>query len=77
MSGKQEILFSIRVIRRCHISGLQRFYHQAMATTFEVIIVNEDDRYAGQASAAGPLGACCRPGNSGIRIWTEKIDSLM
>jgi thiamine biosynthesis lipoprotein len=34
------------------ISGLQRFYHQAMATTFEVVIVHEDDRYAGQAARA-------------------------
>jgi hypothetical protein len=30
------------------IPGLQRFYHQAMATTFEVIIVEEDASYAGQ-----------------------------
>ncbi len=34
------------------ISGLQRFYHQAMATTFEVIIVHEDACYAGQAARA-------------------------
>ena len=34
------------------IPGLQRFYHQAMATTFEVIIVEEDASYAGQAARA-------------------------
>jgi thiamine biosynthesis lipoprotein len=34
------------------ISGLQRFFHQAMATTFEVIIVHKDARYAGQAARA-------------------------
>jgi len=32
------------------IPGLHRFYHQAMATTFEVIIIYEDDRYARQAA---------------------------
>jgi len=32
------------------IPSLQRFYHQAMATTFEVIIIYEDTRYAGQAA---------------------------
>jgi len=32
------------------IPGLQCFYHQAMATTFEVIIIYEDTRYAGQAA---------------------------
>jgi len=34
------------------IPGLQRFFHQAMATTFEVIIVEEDASYAGQAARA-------------------------
>ena len=32
------------------IPSLQRFYHEAMATTFEVIIVDDDARYAGQAA---------------------------
>ena len=34
------------------IEGMLRFSHEAMATTFEVIIVHEDDRYARQAAAA-------------------------
>ena len=31
---------------------MKRFSHEAMATTFEVIIVHEDERYAGQAAVA-------------------------
>jgi len=31
---------------------MKRFCHEAMATTFEVIIVYDDDRYARQAAAA-------------------------
>ena len=34
------------------IAGMKRFYHEAMATTFEVIVVHEDGRYAQQAAAA-------------------------
>jgi thiamine biosynthesis lipoprotein len=34
------------------IPGMKRFSHEAMATTFEVIIVHEDDRYARQAATA-------------------------
>ncbi|MHC4482899.1 MAG: FAD:protein FMN transferase [Planctomycetota bacterium] len=34
------------------ISGSRRFSHEAMATTFEVIILHEDARYAQQASRA-------------------------
>jgi thiamine biosynthesis lipoprotein len=34
------------------VSGLHCFYHQAMAATFEVIIAQEDARYAGQAARA-------------------------
>ncbi|MHC4560898.1 MAG: FAD:protein FMN transferase [Planctomycetota bacterium] len=34
------------------IPGMKRFSHEAMATTFELIIVHEDDRYARQAAAA-------------------------
>jgi len=34
------------------IPGMKRFCHEAMATTFEVIIVYDDDRYARQAAAA-------------------------
>ncbi|MFZ2145876.1 MAG: FAD:protein FMN transferase [Sedimentisphaerales bacterium] len=34
------------------IPGLKRFCHEAMATTFEVIVVHEDARYARQAAAA-------------------------
>jgi thiamine biosynthesis lipoprotein len=37
----------------CHsIAGMKRFSHEAMATTFEVIVVHGDDRYARQAAAA-------------------------
>ena len=34
------------------IDGMMRFSHEAMATTFEVIIVHEDERYASQAAVA-------------------------
>jgi thiamine biosynthesis lipoprotein len=34
------------------IQGMKRFCHEAMATTFEVIVVYEDTRYARQAAAA-------------------------
>ncbi|MHC4173720.1 MAG: FAD:protein FMN transferase [Planctomycetota bacterium] len=34
------------------IAGMKRFSHEAMATTFEVIVVHEDVRYARQAAAA-------------------------
>ncbi len=34
------------------IPGMKRFCHEAMATTYEVIIVHDDDRYARQAAAA-------------------------
>jgi len=34
------------------IPGMKRFSHEAMATTFEIIIVHEDDRYARQAATA-------------------------
>ena len=34
------------------IPGMQRFSHEAMATTFEVMVVHEDTRYAQQAAAA-------------------------
>jgi thiamine biosynthesis lipoprotein len=34
------------------ISGLKRFYHDAMATTYELIMVEDDDNYARQAAAA-------------------------
>ena len=34
------------------IPGMKRFSHEAMATTFEVIVVHEDARYARQAAAA-------------------------
>ncbi|HUT28395.1 MAG TPA: flippase activity-associated protein Agl23 [Sedimentisphaerales bacterium] len=34
------------------LSGVQRFCHDAMATTFEVMIVHEDARYARQAALA-------------------------
>ncbi len=34
------------------IPGMKRFSHEAMATTFEVIIVHEDERYARQAAVA-------------------------
>ena len=37
----------------CHsIPGMKRFCHEAMATTYEVIMVHDDDRYARQAAAA-------------------------
>jgi thiamine biosynthesis lipoprotein len=34
------------------IPGMKRFCHEAMATTFEVIVVHDDARYAQQAAAA-------------------------
>ncbi len=34
------------------IPGMKRFSHEAMATTFQVIVVHEEDRYARQAAAA-------------------------
>jgi len=34
------------------VAGMRRFCHEAMATTFEVMVVHEDERYAGQAAAA-------------------------
>jgi thiamine biosynthesis lipoprotein len=34
------------------IAGMKRFSHEAMATTFEIIIVHEDERYARQAAIA-------------------------
>ncbi len=34
------------------IPGMKRFCHEAMATTFEVIMVYDDDRYARQAAVA-------------------------
>lgn len=34
------------------ISGMKRFSHEAMATTFEILVVHEDERYARQAAAA-------------------------
>jgi thiamine biosynthesis lipoprotein len=34
------------------IPGMKRFCHEAMATTYEVIMVYDDDRYARQAAAA-------------------------
>jgi thiamine biosynthesis lipoprotein len=34
------------------IPGMKRFSHEAMATTFEIIVVYEDERYARQAAAA-------------------------
>ncbi len=34
------------------IPGMKRFCHEAMATTYEVIMVHDDDRYARQAAAA-------------------------
>jgi len=33
-------------------SGMKRFSHEAMATTFEIIIAHEDERYARQAATA-------------------------
>jgi len=34
------------------ISGIHHFYHDAMAATFEIIILHEDSRYAQQAARA-------------------------
>lgn len=34
------------------IPGMKRFSHEAMATTFEVIVIHEDEKYARQAAAA-------------------------
>ena len=34
------------------IAGMKRFSHEAMATTFELLIVHEDERYACQAAVA-------------------------
>jgi len=34
------------------VPGMKRFSHEAMATTFEILIVHEDERYARQAAAA-------------------------
>ncbi len=34
------------------VAGMKRFSHEAMATTYEVIVVHDDERYAGQAAAA-------------------------
>ena len=34
------------------IPGVKRFSHEAMATTFEVIVVHDDEKYARQAAAA-------------------------
>jgi len=34
------------------IPGMKRFSHEAMATTYEVIVVHEDEQYARQAAAA-------------------------
>jgi len=34
------------------IRGMKRFSHEAMATTFEILVVHEDERYARQAAAA-------------------------
>ncbi|MBL7187489.1 MAG: FAD:protein FMN transferase [Phycisphaerae bacterium] len=34
------------------LAGMKRFSHEAMATTFEILIVHEDDRYALQAAIA-------------------------
>lgn len=34
------------------IPGMKRFSHEAMATTYEVIVVHEDEQYAKQAAAA-------------------------
>lgn len=41
------------VDRNCaSIEGMKRFSHEAMATTYELLIVHEDDRYAAQAAVA-------------------------
>jgi thiamine biosynthesis lipoprotein len=34
------------------LAGMKRFSHEAMATTFEILIVHEDERYARQAATA-------------------------
>ncbi len=34
------------------IRGMKRFSHEAMATTFEILVVHEDERYVRQAAAA-------------------------
>ena len=34
------------------VPGMKRFSHEAMATTFEILIVHEEERYARQAAAA-------------------------
>jgi thiamine biosynthesis lipoprotein len=34
------------------IDGMKRFSHEAMATTFELLIMHEDERYASQAAVA-------------------------
>lgn len=34
------------------VAGMKRFSHEAMATTFEVIVVHEDENYARQVAAA-------------------------
>ena len=34
------------------VPGMKRFSHEAMATTYEVIVVHEDERYAQQAAVA-------------------------
>ncbi len=34
------------------IPGMRRFSHEAMATTFEILVVHEDERYARQAATA-------------------------
>ncbi len=34
------------------VPGMKRFSHEAMATTFEILIVHEDERYGRQAAAA-------------------------
>lgn len=35
------------------IAGIHRFPHQAMAATFEILIVHEDAQYAQQAAWGG------------------------
>jgi thiamine biosynthesis lipoprotein len=40
------------VHRGASIDGMKRFSHEAMATTFELLIVHKDERYAAQAAAA-------------------------
>lgn len=34
------------------VPGMKRFSHEAMATTYEIMVVHEDERYARQAAAA-------------------------